>query len=222
MWNTETLELIIHVAGSVSWGMAILLLLLTPGLLGIVVSSYTHSRLEDLSGYITKFVPYPIFVISIYLIHFFAVCNIVLHTGLRLAHWTDVDLFEFMSREMWFVLGFVALPLFYHLTFSLWSCLYMPLDGAVKLRQDYFVISLLRVLVLLVMEVVLFSPIDPRVYLWVLVAVLAVVQSLRWLQTFRRLWSTSVDHVYIFLYLCAHEILPWLCVTQLIWYSSEN
>ncbi|MDO4707701.1 MAG: DUF4271 domain-containing protein [Porphyromonadaceae bacterium] len=216
MWTTEIIEAIIHLCVAISWGLSLLLLLLTPGLMGLVVNSYTHSRTEYVSAYISRFVPHPIFIACSYLVNTLCIAIIGLSLGLRLNYWNDSMLYELGSYTLWLILGTLTLGLFYLLDYRLWSYLYINGEASVLLRQDYFIISIIRGGALLLLSLLSLTPIPTNLYFWILGICLGIIQLLRCLQGLRRLKQGRQGLFCVFLYLCAHELLPWLYIVQLV------
>lgn len=210
-WASQPTIDVLYLTAGIGLLLGLLLLLLVPGLIGLTVNSYLHSRTERVSAYIARYVPYPIYSGAVHLLNALLGANLLLRLMQRL------ELFELSSgpAEVWGIflgifLGLLVWFAFYRISFSMWSYIYMPEEGAQLLKQDYFVIAGIRGLLMLPLTLILLSPVSTSICLWLLGGSFVLCQSLRWLQAVRRLWYGEDSYIYIFLYLCAHELLPWI------------
>lgn len=209
-WSSQPLLDVLYTTMGLGWLLGLLLLLAVPGLAGLVINSYLHSRTESISAYIARFVPYPLYAGGVYVLGALSGANLLL-SGLSRTGLLANDL----SYELaWLVylgcfLALISWYAIYRVDFAFWSYLYMPRDGAQLLGQDYFVLATLRSLLMLPMTLLFLSPASDTLCLWLTAMGFLLLQGLRWVQVFRRLWSGGNVPIYIFLYLCGHELLPW-------------
>lgn len=110
------------------------------------------------------------------------------------------------------LLVFFALRLLRALSFRIWSYTFMNEEASESLLQDYLVIDWLRALSLLPLSLMLLSPLDLSISLYTATTLLVLSLLLSIVQTLRRLGGEPDAQVYLFLYLCAHELLPLLYI----------
>jgi len=113
---------------------------------------------------------------------------------------------------------FVGMYLFLYirsLSFKLWRYILLDNLSGGLLAQDYFFQDWLRALLMALVSLLTFAPLS-TITLWAIAAgVLLLVQLLGIVQVIRRLTQGSTGSLFLFLYLCAHEIAPFLYVIGL-------
>ena len=117
---------------------------------------------------------------------------------------------------MGYIARFVPINLFRFLLylrsrlFRLWRYLFFGGLVGEALRQDYFFLDWLRALSLAPLGLLCLSPLPAPLLLQLTLGLLLLIQGLGILQLIRRLAASSAGYVLLFLYLCAHELAPFL------------
>ena len=113
---------------------------------------------------------------------------------------------------------FVGMYLFLYirsLSFKLWRYILLDNLSGGLLAQDYFFQDWLRALLMALVSLLPFAPLS-TITLWAVAGgVLLLVQLLGIVQVVRRLTQSSTGTLFLFLYLCAHEVAPFLYVIGL-------
>lgn len=192
-----------------NWVIGLILLLVTPGLLGFALRSYRYSRTELLGLYISRFVPYPLYVMGVELANSLSGATIILillaKSGfISTTNSWDSYLFIWLGALLVVLSSFIIR----HISYQTWSFVFIPSTQSKYLAQDYFSITLLRAIALLFLQLIALAPLPEGWLIPLCIAVLAPLQLLRIVQAVRRLWGNSGGYIYIFLYICTHELLP--------------
>lgn len=212
-WSGQPLIDVTYTTIALGGAMVVAFMLTTPGLTGLVISSYRHSRTEHISNYIARFLPVVLFVglvvLASSILSVGSILPIIRHLGLIPE---DLSL-----GSAWGLLGLGSLAILVlylcrMLSFELWGYTFMDGDQRTLLRQDILVIETIRSLTLLPIGIMSVAPIDTQIKIIALSVHFLLIQLLLIVQGIRRLWNSSSSKVYIFLYLCTHEILPWLYI----------
>lgn len=221
-WSSQSYYDVLYISALIGWGIGIVLPLLAPGLAAVVLSSYMHSRTERIGTYISRFIPYPLYSRLLDLATALLSGTIGLSLVVRLEIVpTTLGAGSYLTLFGLGVLLSLVLSAGRYLFFGLWRYVFIPHDAAETLRQDFFVLTQIRLTLLLPLVLLFLSPLPTEVCLWSGVGILASIQLLRMIQCIRRLWPTEGAHVYLFLYLCTHEIVPWLYVAALFAHVLE-
>lgn len=105
--------------------------------------------------------------------------------------------------------GLLVLSLLRRLSFALWSYIFMDKRASNLLSEDYRTLAALKAVLFIPLTFLALSSATAVFALYGLVVLMLLTIVLRIWQTFSRLGRSYADYVYIFLYLCTHELLPW-------------
>ena len=108
------------------------------------------------------------------------------------------------------------------LSFKLWRYILLDKFSGGLLTQDYFFQDWIRALLMAVVSLLTFAPLTTET-LWATAGgVLLLVQLLGIIQVVRRLKQASTGFLFLFLYLCAHEVAPFLYIAGVTIYLSRG
>ena len=108
------------------------------------------------------------------------------------------------------------------LSFKLWRYILLDKFSGGLLTQDYFFQDWIRALLMAVVSLLTFAPLTTEA-LWATAGgVLLLVQLLGIIQVVRRLTQASTGFLFLFLYLCAHEVAPFLYIAGVTIYLSRG
>ncbi len=214
---TEAFTSLGLIAVVLCWGLILLTLLLVPGLALKTYEAYTSQRQEGIAMYISRFVPFGLYYALVLLAGALSLSVIVLWLVTGYGYLPET----LEPKAYLLLLGGVVLAqavvwVWRTLSFALWRYAFMPREGASLLQQDYLLLQLGQLMVLLPLMLLGLSEVSLEVKLWSLVGVVALVQLGRIVQAWRRLWRGAEDGVYLFLYLCTHEIVPLVYTLALV------
>ena len=211
----EPLANVSYITELVIWLLTLLVWVYTPGLIGVALEAGRQANPDSGAVYISRFVSYGLFRFLVYVLG-------SLSTGLTVL--------RLLSREGLILQGdyigllttlaalFVGMYLFLYirsLSFKLWRYILLDNLSGGLLAQDYFFQDWLRALLMALVSLLTFAPLS-TITLWAIAAgVLLLVQLLGIVQVIRRLTQGSTGFLFHFLYLCAHEIAPFLYVIGL-------
>ncbi len=221
-WSYQPLVDVLYSATALSWVVALAFVVAIPGLAGVVVGAYHYGQDGRVGFYVSRFVPYIVGARIVELSNALSGATILLSLTTRLGL-IETHL-EHSAYWLWlglFAGGIMLLYCIGNASYAVWSTLYMGYSAGSELRRDYFVLDLVRALLLLPLTLVCLSGVSPQVCGWILLGLLLTIQILRIARAVSRLRATSGGYIYIFLYLCTHEILPWIYVALLVGYESE-
>lgn len=211
LWSPEPYIDIIYIGSATLLAIFLALIFLVPGLWRTIQRSYLHSRTENIHEYISRYIPASIYA---RLIDISTACTLSLLTleayirfGMLPPPQTHL---QAISTFGWFTLCVLSFAILRRLHFELWSYVFMPSKQAAYLLQDYLVLTIGQALALCLWLIVAQAPIDPIIWVWGTIGTLGFISIIRSLQTIRRLNQRGWLNVYIFLYLCTHEFLPWI------------
>ncbi len=214
---TEAFTSLGLIAVVLCWGLILLTLLLVPGLALKTYEAYTSQRQEGIAMYISRFVPFWLYYALVLLAGALSLSVIVLWLATGYGYLPET----LEAKAYLLVLGGAVLAqavvwVWRTLSFALWRYAFMSRQGASLLQQDYLLLQLGQLVVLLPLMLLGLSEVSLEVKLWSLVGVVALVQLGRIVQAWRRLWRGAEDGVYLFLYLCTHEIVPLVYTLALV------
>ena len=211
----EPLANVSYITELVIWLLTLLVWVYTPGLIGVALEAGRQANPDSGAVYISRFVSYGLFRFLVYVLG-------SLSTGLTIL--------RLLSREGLIPQGdyigllttlaalFVGMYLFLYirsLSFKLWRYILLDNLSGGLLAQDYFFQDWLRALLMALVSLLTFAPLS-TITLWAIAAgVLLLVQLLGIVQVIRRLTQGYTGSLFLFLYLCAHEIAPFLYVIGL-------
>lgn len=194
------------------WLLTLVLWRYTPGLLAVAVHSLRSRGRDTGMGYIARFAPINLFRFLVYLVNSLGIGFLSLRLmGLMGALPADKQDYQGMLLLVGAVsLGCYAFLYLRSRLFRLWR--YLFFEGLVgeALRQDYFFLDWLRALCLAPLGLLCLSPLPAPLFLQLTLGLLLLIQGLGILQLIRRLAASSAGYVLLFLYLCAHELAPFL------------
>ena len=197
---TEPLANVSYLTELVIWLLTLIVWVYTPGLIGVAVGAWRQGNPDSGAVYISRFVSYGLFRFLSYVLGSLSIALTVLrlssHEGLLLGS-------DYTSLVMQLSVLFVGVYLFLYFrskAFKLWR--YVLLDDLTGglLAQDYFFQDWLRALLMALVSLLTFAPLPTLVLWWILGII----------QVMRRMSHGSAGGLFLFLYLCAHEVVPFL------------
>lgn len=222
-WQGQAELDILYMVVFLGWGLSLILVLLLPGLTLVALESYRYKRTDVIGLYIGRFLPYSLFDTLVSLTRALFITSTLL-SYLRGEPWwaTHGGVERLLLYHLLGVLVLMFLDLLRRGSYALWAYTFMPPLAARHLDADRLMISyatlpLLLMLPLAAMQATLSLP-----ALIALISVLGLGSLLRIVQVFRRLVGSSDGYVYVFLYLCTHELLPWAVVALIVRFASQG
>lgn len=211
----EPLANVSYITELVIWLLTLLVWVYTPGLIGVALEAGRQANPDSGAVYISRFVSYGLFRVLVYVLG-------SLSTGLTvlrlLSHEGLIPQGDYIGLLTTLTALFVGMYLFLYirsLSFKLWRYILLDNLSGGLLAQDYFFQDWLRALLMALVSLLTFAPLS-TITLWAIAAgVLLLVQLLGIVQVIRRLTQGSAGSLFLFLYLCAHEIAPFLYVIGL-------
>ncbi len=222
-WQTQALHDVFTLATMLGWGLLLALLLFFPRLMSVIATSYRYKRIGAVSLYVARFLPYWAFELVLDLSKSFALTLAVL-SWLWRAEMLPTSLsagmlWGYILGGTWGLWGLCQLR---RGSFGLWRYVFMPSEAAEELQKDQMVISLLVLVLSMPVALVALNADLTQFAPLALFSILTFALLLRIVQTIRRLSTRSDGYVYIFLYLCTHELLPWLYIGLAVWFTSHG
>lgn len=214
---TEAFVSLGFVAVVLCWGLTLAVLIKVPGLAGKIYEAYGSYRQEGLDLYISRFIPYRIYHALVLSVGALTLSVIALRLAVDYGYLPET--LEMKHYLLFVSAGLVAqgvMWLWRALSFALWSYVFMDSDDADLLTQDYVLLQLVELVVLLPLLFMALSDISTEGKLWSVVGLVGILQLWRIVQVCRRLWHRAEDSIYIFLYLCTHEIAPLIYTIALV------
>lgn len=217
-WQNQPLQDMLYLVALAGWGLVALLLATAPGLIGLIWKSYQYHRTGGIGIYIGRFIPEGLFS---YLVDFSRSLSlsIVLMSGA--VYWgylpstiSGLPLLAYMGGC---VGGLWVLSLLRRMSYALWQYVFMEKEEGELLEGDHLVLSLLGSILLVAPSLLALAPQGVIPSLWLTAGILALILLLRFIQTIRRLSPKNGAYIYIFLYLCTHELLPWIYIATAVY-----
>ena len=200
-WQEQALRDTLFIVAVIGWGLLITLLVMAPGLVGFALNAYRYHRSESINLYLARFIPPALFNLLIDLSRYLLLAVILIGGGVSYglvpATLADKPLAITVGG---LVGGLLVLSLLRRLSFALWSYI---------LSEDYRTLAALKAVLFIPLTFLALSSATAVFALYGLVVLMLLTIVLRIWQTFSRLGRSFGDYVYIFLYLCIHELLPW-------------
>ena len=197
---------------NVSYLAELIIWIYPPHLWAVALESWRQHSAESGAVYITRFVPYNLFRFLIYLLGSLSGGVLLLRLGAG-SDFLPTDNYD--ALLLYLLGGSVGVYLFLYLRsvmFKLWRyVLFEPQSGAL-LTQDYFFQDWLRALALAGLSLLSFADLPASLLAWLSLGTLVAIQLLGWVQLIRRTKGTSTGFLYLFSYLCAHEVVPYLYI----------
>ena len=196
----EPLANVSYITELVIWLLTLLVWVYTPGLIGVALEAGRQANPDSGAVYISRFVSYGLFRFLVYVLG-------SLSTGLTVLRLLSCEGLILQGDYIGLLTTLTALFV------GMYLFLYIRSGGL--LAQDYFFQDWLRALLMALVSLLTFAPLS-TITLWAIAAgVLLLVQLLGIVQVIRRLTQSSTGSLFLFLYLCAHEIAPFLYVIGL-------
>lgn len=208
--NTAAFTNLSYLSTFALWLLTLFVWIYTPGLLSVVRSSLSGRTREGGMSYIARFVPLHIFRFLVYLLGSLGIA--VLST--RLLGLSGQLTLSSYSQQLQ-TLGLISAGSYAFLylrskLFRLWRYLYLDSTSGDLLTQDYFFQDWLRSLLMAPLALLWLSPLRWELLLGISLGLLSLIQALGILQLIRRLGASDGSYMLLFLYLCAHELAPFL------------
>lgn len=212
LFRYEAFTNLSYLGVGILWLLTLVLWLYTPGLLAVAVHSLRSRGRDAGMGYIARFAPINLFRFLVYLVNSLGIGFLSLRLmGLMGALPAGKQDYQGMLLFVGGVsLGCYAFLYLRSRLFWLWRYLFFGGLVGETLRQDYFFLDWLRALCLAPLGLLCLSPLPAPLLLQLTLGLLLVIQGLGILQLIRRLAASSAGYVLLFLYLCAHELAPFL------------
>lgn len=208
-WSNQALDNTTQLMTLILWLLGSFIILRVPGLIGLTISSYTHSKQEDLRLYISRFIPFYAYARLVDLQHALGISTLLLIGLYRGGYLLEGLSWMILARSVGLLVGgALGLRLLRSISFGLWGYAFMPADGRDSLAQDRFVLDWLRAMLYPVLAALTLSPVPWDIAMWICVGLLGLTVLGSVIQTCRRLSHAPGSYVYLFLYLCAHELAP--------------
>lgn len=208
----EPLANISYLAELIIWILTLVVWVYPPHLWAVALESWRQHSAESGAVYITRFVPYNLFRFLIYLLGSLSGGVLLLRLG---AGFDLLPTDNYDALLLYLLGGSVGVYLFLYLRsvmFKLWRyVLFEPQSGAL-LTQDYFFQDWLRALALAGLSLLSFADLPASLLAWLSLGTLVAIQLLGWVQLIRRTKGASTGFLYLFSYLCAHEVVPYLYI----------
>lgn len=222
-WQGQAELDILYIVVFLGWGLSLSLVLMLPGLSLVALESYRYRRTDAIQLYIGRFLPYPLFDVLVSLARGLFLTSTLLGYLRQSPLWTDYGGTEHLL--IYLVVGVVVLmflDVLRRTSYALWAYTFMPLLSARYLDADRLMISYATLPLLLPLPLMALQPSTSELALVALIVVLALGSLLRIVQSLRRLLGSSDGYVYIFLYLCTHELLPWATLALIVRFASQG
>ena len=211
----EPLANVSYITELVIWLLTLLVWVYTPGLIGVALEAGRQANPDSGAVYISRFVSYGLFRFLVYVLG-------SLSTGLTVLRLLSLEGLipqgDYIGLLTTLAALFVGMYLFLYirsLSFKLWRYILLGNLSGGLLAQDYFFQDWLRALLMALVSLLTFAPLS-TITLWAVAGgVLLLVQLLGIVQVVRRLAQSSTGSLFLFLYLCAHEVAPFLYVIGL-------
>lgn len=220
-WQYQSLNDALYLVALLGWGIILIVLRIAPGLMGQVWTSYRYGRSESVGAYVQRFIPLGVFVQLIDLGRSLLISLITLVwaserqilpsdwlIGYRLLSYILIA-----SVVLWLI------NILRRWSYGLWSYIFMNREASRRLEQDYINISLLGSVFLMPVALLALSPVASWLSIYFLAGIVCLSAILRIVQALGRLVGHSEGYVYLFLYLCTQELLPWCLLAGAITYG---
>ena len=211
----EPLANVSYITELVIWLLTLLVWVYTPGLIGVALEAGRQANPDSGAVYISRFVSYGLFRFLVYVLGSLSTGLTVLRLLSREGLIPQGDYIGLLTTLAALFVGMYLFLYIRSLSFKLWRYILLDNLSGGLLAQDYFFQDWLRALLMALVSLLTFAPLS-TITLWAIAAgVLLLVQLLGIVQVVRRLAQGSTGSLFLFLYLCAHEIAPFLYVIGL-------
>lgn len=217
-WQNQPIIDTLYLVTLLGWGVVVLLLQVVPGLIGTIWDAYKYKRSESITIYISRFIPSPLLNLGLDLGISLLMTGIILawarDNELIVAQW--LESYRLLVYSLALSIGLTILMQLRRASFSFWAYVFMPEIQGEQLRQDLSNTALLHALLLLPISAIALANQGGATASTALAGLIACDIILRITLSLRRLLGYSEGYVYLFLYLCTQELLPWVLVALVI------
>lgn len=219
---TEPLANVSYLTELVIWLLTLIVWVYTPGLIGVAVGAWRQGNPDSGAVYISRFVSYGLFRFLSYVLGSLSIALTVLRLSSREGLLLGSNYTSLVMQLVVLFLGVYLFLYFRSKAFKLWR--YVLLDDLTGglLAQDYFFQDWLRALLMALVSLLTFAPLPTLVLWWIAIGTLVLVQLLGIIQVVRRMSHGSAGGLFLFLYLCAHEVAPFLYIAGVTIYLSRG
>ena len=211
----EPLANVSYITELVIWLLTLLVWVYTPGLIGVALEAGRQANPDSGAVYISRFVSYGLFRFLVYILGSLSTGLTVLRLLSREGLIPQGDYIGILTTLAALFVGMYLFLYIRSLSFKLWRYILLDNLSGGLLAQDYFFQDWLRALLMALVSLLTFAPLPTPLLLQLTLGLLLLIQGLGILQLIRRLAASSAGYVLLFLYLCAHEIAPFLYVIGL-------
>lgn len=221
-WQNQPLLDTLFLLAVAGWGILIVLLALSPGLVGFAVNAYRYHRSASISLYLARFIPSALFTQLVELSKYLLFSVVLISGGLAYGLVPSNLSGSLLALGIGgLVGGLYLLSLLRRASTALWSYVFWDRTSGELLQGDYRMLSVLKAIALGPIALLALSHHTAHLTIYVLSALVILIILLRIWQAIRRLGKTYADSIHIFLYLCTHELLPWLYIALGIYVAKE-
>lgn len=218
----EPLANVSYLAELLIWLLTLMIWIYPPQLWSVALESWRQENAEASAVYISRFLPLGLFRFMVYLLGSLAGGLLILRLGgsygLHIAS-------DYAGLGLQLLLFSAAVYLYLYLrstTFKLWRYILWEGSAGALLSQDYFFQDWLRALLLALLSLLSFADLPANLLLGLSLGGLSLLQLGGILQVMLRTREASAGYLYLFLYLCAHEVVPILYVITLGTYLMRS
>lgn len=201
----------------------LVLLLFTPKLLVYLWSSIRYKHSGSIQLYVARLLPYWLFALMLIL------SKALMLSVIALSWLTQANILpktlgwgQIMSFIGVGVILVSLFELFQYLGHRYWAYLFMSRHVSKRLQHEFASVSVAFTCLLAPVAWMSLLPIESSVLLYILLALLSLRILLRIVQVLRCLLNSSYSNVYVFLYLCAQELLPWCYIALVLRYLHRG
>lgn len=223
VWQNQDIYDTLYMLAFGGWAILLIVLVGIPGLLGYWIEAFRYRRIETVGIYIARFIPlglYDLIVkLSACLSTTLVTLSFVYHRGLLPVGLKLSELFLGVGAT---TLGLILALHLRRLIYHIWAYVYMPPERSERLEYDHLGLHFVLSIWLAFLSLLSLSATTATIAFALMCSAFALISLMRILQTIRRLARHLSDYVYLFLYLCSHELLPWLFAGWIVVYILEG
>lgn len=203
---------VVYISVFASWLLGLVLLVRTPGLIEVTRLMYLYDHRDKVVPFIQRFISYEAFRAFIMCSSALSAGAIAMVLGVRLELVDDsMPLLECLRLLGVVIAVMGGLTFLRFLSSRLWHYIFVDRETGMLVDQDRVLISLLRMIALMALSLLyLAEPVPTTVCIGFTVGLIGLVQVVYIVQGARRLHGGGSGAMCNFLYLCTHEILPWV------------
>lgn len=222
-WQYQPTLDILYLVTILGWGIVICLVAYTSKLFGLIAFAYQYRRVDNIPLYIARFMPPLAYGLIVELGRAVLVSVILLsgalHWGLLSWQQPQMQVLKLLGSAVLALLLFSGLR---HLSYRLWQYVFFDAKEGKLLLGDQLVLTIVMSVCLVPVSLLSLVAGQAQLAVMLTAGVLVLVQIVRLIQTFRRLSPVHNGCLCIFLYLCGHELLPWIYLAALGSWSSSS